>query len=510
MISIYRLVILTAILLAGIGSAQEPSVGGTLRVALYSEPPGLNFQTFTGIPAYQLSRSIYDTLARWNPASGEYEPALATRWVMESPTSWAFTLRQGVQFHRGYGEMTAEDVAFSYNNIIENHLGQSWAMAFVDRVEVVDRYTVRFVLTSPFATFFANAIGGPLGVLSKAAYEELGADAFARNPVGTGPFSLATWVSGDRIVLTRNQSYWRDGLPYLDEIEYRIIPDPFVRLSLLRTGEIDFTDAPDYREVPTLLQEPGIKVANTGGWGWDYLSFNTTLKPSDNALVRQALSYAIDREQLAQAVYAGYADPTDTPIPANFPAGKTGMWRYPATADVVKARELLSAAGYPDGVTLSVITYDAENLRRELQIIADQARRAGIHLEITQADRPTYNQAVNSVGGAMPYNIEMGNISLIGPDEDTALYTFQYTGNLRWHGWETSDKDELLNQARTESDRSARNDLYYRITELMLEDQPYVFTVMPNIVRVMSDRVEGFVLDPKDWDLRFDQTWLRR
>lgn len=175
-----RLVMLLTPLVIGVVLAQEPTTGGTLGVAIYSEPPGLNFQTFTGIPAYQLSRSIYDTLARWNPATGEYEPALATAWVQESPTSWVFTLRQGVQFHRGYGEMTAEDVAFSYNNIIENSLGQSWAMAFIDHVEVVDTYTVRFVLTSPFATFFANAIGGPLGVLSVDAYEELGPEAFAR------------------------------------------------------------------------------------------------------------------------------------------------------------------------------------------------------------------------------------------------------------------------------------------------------------------------------------------
>lgn len=504
-----RSVILAA-LMGWFASAQEPVSGGTLRVAIYSEPPGLNFQTFTGIPAYQLSRSIYDTLARWNPATGEYEPALATAWEQESPTSWLFTLRQGVQFHRGYGEMTAEDVAFSYNNIIENNLGQSWAMAFIDHVEVVDDYTVRFVLESPFATFFANAIGGPLGVLSLAAYEELGPEAFARNPVGTGPFAVASWISGDRIVLERNTEYWREGLPYLDGLEFRIVPDPFVRLSLLRTGEIDITDAPDYRELPFLLEEPGIEVVSTSGWGWDYLSFNTTLEPGNDPLVRQALSYAIDREQLVQAVYSGYADPTDTPIPPDFPAGRQGMWRYPATADPDKARELLAEAGYPDGVTLSVITYDAENLRRELQIIADQARRAGIDLEITQADRPTYNQAVNSVGGDMPYNIEMGNISLIGPDEDTALYTFQYTGNLRWHGWDDPEKDALLDQARAESDRSGRNELYELITEKMLNDQPYVFTVMPNIVRVMSDRVEGFSLDPKDWDLRFDQTWLRR
>lgn len=505
-----RVAMLLTPLLIGVVLAQEPISGGTLRIAIYSEPPGLNFQTFTGIPAYQLSRSIYDTLARWNPATGEYEPALATAWVQESPTAWVFTLRQGVQFHRGYGEMTAEDVAFSYNNIIQNNLGQSWAMAFIDHVEVVDTYTVRFVLKSPFATFFANAIGGPLGVMSAKAYEELGPEAFARNPVGTGPFALANWVSGDRIVLERNDSYWREGLPYLDAIEFRIIPDSFVRLSLLRTGEIDFTDAPDYRELPFLLQEPGLKVANTGGWGWDYLSFNTTLEPGNDALVRQALSYAIDREQLAQAVYAGYADATDTPIPSNFPAGREGMWRYPSTADPQKARDLLTEAGYPDGVTLSVITYDSDNLRRELQIIADQARRAGITLEITQADRPTYNQAVNSVGGAMPYNIEMGNISLIGPDEDTALYTFQYTGNLRWHGWDDPEKDALLNQARSESDREVRNELYEQLMTKMLDDQPYVFTVMPNIVRVMSDRVEGFTLDPKDWDLRFDQTWLRR
>jgi peptide/nickel transport system substrate-binding protein len=488
--------------LAPRASAQDatPTPGGVLRVALYSEPTSLNFQTMTGIPSYQVTRNIFEPLARWDSAAGELVPALASKFSQESETSWLFTLRPGLEFHKGYGPVTAEDVAFSYNNIIENTLAQNWAMSFIDHVEAVDELTARFVLTQPYAAFPIVSIAGPIGVLSKAAYDEMGADSFARNPIGAGPFEFVEWTSGDSIELKRFDGYWQEGLPYLDGLTFKIVPDPFVRQSQLTQGEVDFTDIPNYQELATLAETDGIVVESIPGWGWDYLSFNSALEPTDQEAVRQAISYA---------VYAGHASPADQPIPASFPAGKPELlWKYPATADQETAKQILADAGLSDGVTVSVITYDSETLRRELQIIGEQLRQVGINLEINQADRPTYNEAVNNTGTEMPYNAEFGYISLIGPDEDTALYWFQHTDTLRWHGWDDAEKDELLDEARSSQDREARTEMYTTVVEKMLEYQPYVFINHPNVVRAMSDRVQGFRIDPKEWETNFYEVWL--
>ena len=491
------------------GPAGLPTKGGILRAALYSEPTGLNFQTLTGIPAYQVARNIFDPLAKWDGNTQTFKPWLATQWRQQSETSWVFTLRRGVQFHKNYGEVTADDVAFSFNNIIQNKLTQSWAMTFIKNVEAVDKYTVRFNLERAHAPFMVVSIVGPIGVLSKKAFDEMGADRFARTPVGAGPFELDQWVAGDRIALKRFDRYWQKGLPHVQGIVFRIVPDPFVRQSMVRTGELDFTDVPDYRDLDTMKREAGLRIERVPGWGWDYLSFNTTRAPTNNKLVRQALSYAIDRQAIANAIYFGYAQVADVPIPPTFPAGKQGLWKYPRTADIATARRLLSEAGFGSGVTISVITYDAEHLRRELQIIAEQARQAGIRLELTFADRPTYNRAVNNIGGNMPYNAEFGYISLIGPDEDTALYWFQHTETLRWHGWQDAEKDQLLNQARVTQNRPERTRMYQRVVDKILDDVPYLYTVHPEVVRAMRDRVQGFTIDPKEWDVSFHQAWLK-
>ena len=290
------------------GSAGLPTKGGILRAALYSEPTKLNFQTMTGIPTYQVTRNIFDNLARWDIKTRTLKPWLATEWTRDNDTTWTFKLRQGVQFHKGYGEVTAEDVAFSFNNIIQNKLAQNWAMTFIKSVDPVDKYTVRFSFERPYAAFPIVSIAGPIGILSKKAYDEMGAEQFDRNPIGAGPFELNEWISGDRVVLKRFDRTGKTAAARTwTRLVFRIVPDPFVRQSLLKTGEIDFTDVPDYREINALKQERGIKIESIGGWGWDYLSFNTTMAPVDNKLVRQALSYAIDRQAIVDAVYFGTA-----------------------------------------------------------------------------------------------------------------------------------------------------------------------------------------------------------
>ena len=283
-----------------------------------------------------MSGNIFDSLIQWDTKAGEFIPWLATDWEQESDTTWVFHIREGVQFHKGYGELTAEDVAFSTNVIVENNLPSTWLLEGVDHAEVVDQYTVRYHMQYPHAPFLFLVARG-IGVLSKTAYEEVGRDEFIRNPIGSGPFEFQEWVSGDHLVLVKNENYWQEGTPLLDELLVRFVPEAATRLALLMSGEADLVDSLDYKDLETLTADPDIVTMEVAGYNFDALVFNTTMAPVDNKLVRQAIGYAVDREALIEGVYFGHGTPDDDPLPVGFP-GQTlinsdiptrPMWKRP-------------------------------------------------------------------------------------------------------------------------------------------------------------------------------------
>jgi peptide/nickel transport system substrate-binding protein len=238
-----------------------------------------------------------------DPTSMNITPALCTDWAQEDPTTWVFKMREGVQLHKDYGELTAEDAAFSYNTFIETR-GRTGAMTYLDFAEARDKYTFAVKLRLPFSglinawahTFYAS-------IWSKRAYEEMGPDTFGRQPVGPGPFEFEDWKPGLEISLKKFEGYWNPELPIVDRLLFLPVAYTFVKMEKLRQGELDWLDGPAFSQLKDLEQNPAVTVFQPEADEWDYLTFNLTLGPDEpvlNPKVREAIAYAISRNSIVE------------------------------------------------------------------------------------------------------------------------------------------------------------------------------------------------------------------
>lgn len=487
-------------LITGIALAQTK----TLNVAIFEEPNSLNYMEQAGLPATWLDWNIYDQLVRYDYATNSLVPELAESWEQESETSWLVHLRPGVQFHKGYGEMTAEDVAFAVNYIIENsqRVAFLYSAAQVANVEVVDTYTVRYNLNRPFTPFVLTALQGFGGlVLSKQAFEDLGPQEFARNPVGTGPFEVVEWVSGDHITLRKHEAYWDEGYPLLDEVVWRFVPDATVRLNLLSVGEVDFVDNIPYRDIETAQADPNITVQATPGWNWVYVSFgDATSGPFADPRVRQAISYAVDRQAVVDSVYFGHAIPAEKPLPPGFLYEDASITRYGPEPDLERARELLAEAGYPDGFSSTIMTGNKEELRRAALVVANQLQEVGIDLQPQFMDQAAY---VSASRGEPEAFVDLEDITIMSPDPDTAIHWFWRTGQTLTRNYSSERVDDMILTAAGYVDETQREQAYAELQELMLDEAWFLYLVHAELVRAMGNDVTGYTITPQDMDIYF-------
>ncbi len=447
--------------------------------------------------------SIFDSLFDINFDTMEITPILVEEWEQVDDLTWAFKLKEGIEFHKGYGEMTAEDWAFWVNKIVTEKAPPYFVMGsgMVTEVVVTDKYSFEAHLKEPWAAFPLTSLVSYGGfVLSSKAYQEMGAEQFAMNPIGTGPFELDSWTPGGEVVLKRNENYHTPGVPKLDKLVFQGIEDVVVRLEKIRNGEIDFTVGLNKKDMSAVREDPNLQVLDAGGWNWDYITFNLNLpdRPWLNTKVRQAIGYAVDRTVIVDSVYYGGATLEDDSLPAGYLGADPDQQFYPNTADLDKARQLMADAGYADGFTMPCLTSEKENLRRELQIVADQLRQINIDVEIEQTDAGTYRTRWQN----FDFETILEDAGMASPDSDSALYWWYHTGpeggsNLGSDGYGNSDLDAILENARSSSDSEERAALYRDALEIIAEDCPKVITCNVNEEWVLNAGLEGFYPTPQ-------------
>ena len=450
-----------------------------------------------------LMTSLYDSLFDIDFETMQIVPVLVEEWEQMDDLTWAFKLKEGVQFHKGYGEMTADDWTFWVNKIVTEKAPPYFVMGsgMITEAVVTDKYAFEVHLREPWAAFPLTSLVSYGGfVLSSKAYEEMGSEDFAVNPIGAGPLELESWTPGGEVVMKKFEDYHNPDLPKLEKLVYQGIEDRVVRMEKIRNGEIDFTVGLDKKDMDTLREDSNLQVLDAGGWNWDYITFNTSLpeRPWLDKRVRQAISYAVDRTAIVESIYYGGATLEDDSLPAGYLGADPDQQFYPNTADLDKAKGLMAEAGYADGFTMPCMTSDKENLRRELQIIADQLRQINIEVEIEQTDAGTYRSRWQ--------NFEFETISedagMASPDSDSALYWWYHSGpeggsNLGSDGYSNTDLDALLDQARQSSDLDERATLYRQACEVIAEDCPKVVICNVNEEWVLNAGLEGFYPSPQ-------------
>lgn len=448
------------------------------------------------ISAGVIMNHIFDGLVRVNYAERTIMPWLAEEWTNPDPLIWRIRLKEGVKWHKGFGELTAEDVVYTWKHHIETKSFQVGTALFpIDTVVAEGKHVLEIKTKAPFGAFPGVTMGYGGLIVSRNAHTEMGDAEYSANPVGQGPYALQA-SRGNEIELVKNAEYWRQGYPKLDKLLYRAIPDSTVRLQALQNGELDFITHPDARDVANVRSDSNLTVTSTPGWNWDYQQFNVKgagNAPFANKLVRQAISYAIDREAIVNEIYAGEATITDNQIPPGYLGHKGSLLKYPKNGDLDKARELMAQAGV-SGYEVEVITSDKDWLRRELELVAAMVSQIGITYKIRNLDIGGFNNLWLNEN----FQQSLEDITLVAPDPDATSWWFMHT-NGSSGAYSNPEMDKLLDAARAEAVPVRRSELYSQITDLTLEECPQIYHCNVNFVRIHRSELTGFNPAPQEF-----------
>ena len=464
----------------------------------------------------KVTHQIYEGLLDYAPGNTEVVPVLATEWEASADgLEWTFRLRQGVKFHDGT-PFNAEAVKINFDRWRDTsdplHVGGDFpyygymfggydADSVIQDVQVVDEYTVKFVLKQVQASFLQDIAMVPFAIASPKALQE-NAEGLNTNPVGTGPFKFVSWTKGDRIVLEANPDYW-GGKPDIDRLIYRSIPDNNARLVALQAGELDVMDGVEPAFLPTIQATGQFDIIERPPMNVGYLAFNTQVAPFDNVLIRRAISHAINKDELNTAFYGGMGIPAVSPLPPSVWGHNPDVPKYEYNPD--RAKELLAQAGYgPDNplrTQLWAMPVPRPYMPQPEQIgvaIQNYLREVGIEAEIVTYEWGTYLEKTGMGEHTMALlgwtgdNGDPDNFLYVLLDKDNAVTPD--AGNIAFY---VNDQvHDLLIGARTTTDQAERTRLYEQVQALIMEDAPWVPLMHTRVPIAVRKGISGYVPNP--------------
>jgi peptide/nickel transport system substrate-binding protein len=454
---------------------------GNLIAAISGEPDQLDPQKTSAYFSFEVLENVFDTLVEPG-ADLTMRPALAQSWET-SPDQlvWTFHLRPGVTFHDG-SPLTAADVVYSYRRIIDGKLANADKFSAVTDIAMTDDHTVRLTLSRPTPNLLTN-LGGFKG-MSIVQRRNVEDGQIATHPIGTGPFAFVSQKSGDSITLRANTGYW-DGAPRIPGVTFRFISEPSTALSALQAGEIDWTDAVPAQRVTQLRNDDSLSLAVTPSNDYWYLALNQARPAWNDARVRQAVAYAIDRPSIVQATSYGTAQANQLAIPEGNP------WFVPYDRyghDIEKARQLLQEAGAAPQTMDLLVTNEYPQTVTAAQVIADNLAPLGITTTIRTVDFATWLDEQNSGNFDM---LMMGWLGNIDPDD---FYYAQHHTDGTSNAQKFSDPrvDKLLDAGRTETDQQARKEDYAQAATLIADEVSYIYLYNPAAIQAWSPNLSGY------------------
>ncbi|KXK59310.1 ABC transporter substrate-binding protein [Micromonospora rosaria] len=480
------------------GGGSTAGSGGVLVAAIGGEPDQLDPHRTSAYHSFQVLENVYDTLVEPD-ADLTMGPALATSWTTsDDQLTWTFTLREGVRFSDG-SPLTAEDVVYSYKRIVDEKLNAAYKFETVESVAAPDPATVVVKLSAPTPNLLAN-LGGFKGVaIVKKANVDSGE--ITTRPIGTGPFAVASYTSGDSIKLVRNEHYWA-GRPKLDGVTFTFVSDPTVALQNLRGGEVQWTDNLPPQQVPQLTGSGDLTVSSTASTDYWYLALNQARAPYRDPAVRRAVAFALDREAITKAAKFGQATVNQTAVPS----GSKWYYEYaPYRHDVNQARQLLDQAGVSDLTMDLMVTSEYPETVTAAQVIASQLGEVGIDVTIRTLD---FAQWLDEQGKGTFDAFMLGWLGNIDPDE---FYYAQHRtgGPFNFHKYSNPAVDRLLDQGRTQTDEAARKQTYEQAAKQIVDDASYIYLYNPDVVQGWSKQVTGYQVRT-DRAIRFRDVGLAR
>jgi peptide/nickel transport system substrate-binding protein len=513
--------------LTGTAPAMAQQRGGTMVMIVQPEPSTLASYLSVAGNVCPVSCQIYEGLVSydWNLKP---IPNLAKSWdISPDGLTITFHLQSGVTFHNG-APFTSADVQYSFMDVLKKvHPRAPVVLRDLTSIDTPDPLTAVFHLSHPAPYLMMALSGYDAPILSKAQFEgtDPATNPTANRPIGTGPFKFGRWERGQYIRLDRNEHYWKPGLPYLDHIIARFIPDASTRSAALETGEAQYAaySAVNYSDIARLKANPNLAVTTKGyemASALSELELNEHRPPLDKKEVRQAIAYAIDRQFIIDHVQYGFGKPATGPISSAFKT--SGIYtddvrRFDVPDHVAIANKLLDQAGLPrkeDGmrfaVTLDVNSF-GEQWLRQAEYIKQALGAVGINVTLRSEDTGAWLRRVYT-----NYDYDISEPFFSNLADPVIGVQRQYVTSQIRKGvvfvnntfYSNPQIDKLFADGATELDPTKRADIYHQIQKILVEDSPVVWLSEVEYLTVYNRKLHDATIGPLGTYQPFERAWL--
>lgn len=485
---------------------KPPEYQKTLVISLGTDIPVFDPQKATGMQNLGIIRLVCETLTDFDPDTGELKPCLATSWEANAEaTKWTIHLRKGVKFHDGT-PFTAEAVKISVMDRLIDPAAKSPArgsFTMIQSMNIVDDNTL-VVNTTPYPPLMNLFNYAPSEIISPTQWKKLGDD-YYKQPIGTGPYKFVEHIKGTQVKLVANPEYWGTK-PLVEEIVMKPIPEASARVMALESGASHIiTNVPpaDYfrlKDNPKFYAMPALSQRSM------HVSINTKRGPLKDVRVRQALNYAVDKKTIIDRIFKGTAIMMDCPgiPPASFGYTKIGVYEY----NPAKAKELLAAAGYPNGFEVE-LAYGVGRFLMDTEVVeAIQSYLAavGVKAKIAPSEWAAFRARESEPVDKCTVELAFVGFGLPNLDADQALHDFHSEAwpplGLEPTFYSNPKFDQLFDLGRSTTDVTKRKNAYREATQILFDEAPWIFLFYEPQLHLARSEV-------KNAKMRHDETiWL--
>jgi peptide/nickel transport system substrate-binding protein len=467
-------------------AAMASASAQVLEIAMDNGPTGLDPHLITAFPSFMVvNGNIYEGLTAIDKDL-KTVPGLAESWTVAADgKTYTFKLRPGVKFHDG-SAMEAEDVVSTVKRLLSKDIASPLAsrLSAVESANAVDAATVELKLKEPSAALLSSL--ATIAIVPSAM--EANKDALQKAPVGTGPYKFQEWQPNGFILLTKNEAYWDKGLPKLAGLKFNIVPESATRQVGLTNGQYVLLPNIDAATALQLKGKPNVKLSETMDLAYTLIGMNVSKPPFDNPKVREAVNYAINRQEIVDAALFGAGVPGGPLSPA------LKSWALDVNQfacykpDPAKAQALLKEAGVSIPVTVTMKVLPRQDIKDVAQVVQEQLNKAGFKVELINQEQGQFIQDWRNSNFDLFASINAGQ-----PDPDDYFYrTFRTGGSTNVFKYSDAEIDGLLDQARTLSDQAARKTAYDKVQQKLACSGPVAHLTYGTLFSAMNSKLQGF------------------
>lgn len=506
------------------GGADTPRKGGTLVVAFNADPETLDPHITTSLLASRVLALIHDSLIT-RDYDGSFKAGLADKWETSADgKTYTFTLKKGVKFHSGK-DFTSADVKYTFERWLKTEKSPTaYTIKPIDTIDAPDPQTVKFTLKDPYNIFLDQLAGAWAVIVNKDAIEKAGKDYGVSVADGTGPFKFVSWTHNQKLVLARNDAYtWgspmfkNQGPAYVDGVEIRIVPEDTTRVAEFQAGNIHLVQDVPAAEVERLSKTPGVSIVKYDQLQTTYPGMNTKKPPVDDVRVRQAVSYALNRDEIVKGANFGLGTPARIMLTPTTPFFSKAAEQSAPTFDAARAAALLDEAGWKPGaggvrqkdgkhLVLPLWIINDSTTVLQAQIIEQQLAKVGIQVDTKQYEQTAWFAAARS-GDQVGYII-----GVFFENADVLYFYFhskqQPAPNRFFYG--VHEVDKWLEDSRINTDKAAVQHDYEQVQKRLVEDAPAAPLIHQVGTLGKADAVEGVKVHSSRWLYRMLDVWLKQ